>query len=38
MIIKPNLQITLFSFFEDEEKKATKNEDDLIISIKKSMR
>ncbi|MFY9100051.1 hypothetical protein OZY48_03220 [Aliarcobacter cryaerophilus] len=27
---------TFFSFFKDEEKKAIKNEDDLIISIKKS--
>ena len=26
---------TFFSFFKDEEKKAIKNEDDLIISIKK---
>ncbi len=26
---------TFFSFFKDEEKKASKNEDDLIISIKK---
>jgi 5-methylcytosine-specific restriction endonuclease McrBC regulatory subunit McrC len=30
-----NKNNTFFSFFKDEEKKASKNEDDLIISIKK---